>query len=473
MQEQPPAQQDPTFDQHLLRTVMPPLVLALLFLGLTVPTIHSPPVFPEEEQECVLTYALLTTPADEVEPAALSVIPTVELFDRHLPVMEDNAYVGPIELYLQQPFFVVFGRTIYALRILPLAAALVGLLAAFVVFRRWFGLRVAFVAALLTATHPVFVHESKQGHDYEEIFTCSFFWLALMLGDRYLQGNRPRLLWLFSATFVAGLGLCHKITFIWYLLGLSAALIAALIWRRKEVLAALRPAELALSILPFLAATSTSWIYAVQSRGETLRVMARALVEPTAKDEIRNVDYLTNLWVRIQQLDAVILKGEIWHPSWFRIIEGVEFPLNGLFAVLFFAGFVVVLAFAIRRHPALPRDPLIFLFIVFTVVFLCSPFTVSYHHPSHLLVMYPFPQLVIALFLGLFSHVLGRSTLAMWATSLVLIAVVSLNLNLTFTYTARVAEVYPRLLPPWSELEYTTPVVPQEDKKIRYKPERW
>ena len=463
------------FDRVVVERVLCPVLLAAVLLGLTMPTIHEPPPFAEEIDESILTHHFLTTPADQVSPAHLTFMPTVRVFDRYLPIMEDNAYVGPVELYLQMPFFALFGINCFGLRSLTIVVALLGLLAAYSVVRTWFGLRAAMVMGLLTVTHPVFVHLCKQGHDYEEIFTAAFFWGAVFFVVRYLQDDDRHPGWLCVGALLAGLGLCHKITFIWYILGALVALVVALKVMRDRVLAELRPVHLAAAGVCLLAGYGFAILYNVRDGWPTLRIMAQSLVEPTPKDHVENWNYLANLWVRFQQFNDVILEGEIWHPNWFTVLGDTEFTFNSPLSVLFFSGFVVVAGYALRGRTKLPKAPLFFLFIVFGVVFLLSPFTVSYHHTTHLLVMYPFPQIVIALFLGLLPGVFGRPRLMAWATGAIVVVVVVFNLNLTFAYTYKVASAFPMFASPWTTFPLP-PDRPREEKSgtaRKEKPDRW
>jgi len=463
------------FDRVVVERVLCPVILAVILLGLTLPTIHEPPPFAEEIDESVLTHHLLTTPADMVAPAHLTLMPTVRVFNRHLPIMEDNAYVGPVEVYLQLPFFALFGINCFGLRIQTVVFALLGLLAAYSVVRQWFGLRAAMVMGLLTVTHPVFVHLCKQGHDYEEIFTAAFFWCALFFVVRYLGDERRHPGWLCAGALLVGLGLCHKITFIWYVLGALVALGVAIRTMRQRVLAEVRPAHLAPSAACLLIGYGFTLLYNVLHDWPTLRIMARALVEPTAKDNVENWNYLANLWVRFQQFHDVVLKGEIWHPNWFKILGDSTFLYNVPLAVLFFAGLVVVVGKSWRGETDLPRIPLFFLVIVFGVVFLLSPFTVSYHHTTHLLVFYPFPQIVIALFLGLLPGVFGRVRLMAWISGALVVLVVAFNLNLTFAYTYKVGQAFPMFASPWSPLQLPPerPCGEKMEKELKKKPDRW
>ena len=416
-----------------LRRFGPQMLLTAVFGVLTLPNIAYPPVFAEESLEVLLTLRALTSP--EGGEALGELLPSVEILGRQFPLMEDNPYVGPIELYLQLPLFAIFGVNAFSIRLLPILVSLVGVLAAFAVCRQWFGLWPALLAGLLTVTHPVFVHFSRLGHDKEEVFTAGAFWLGLYLVDRSLRGERRAAVWLCAGGLVWGLGLSHKITFLWYVLGLAVAV--ALLRMRPFGGAWPRLGHALGAGACFLLGAGFTIVYNLTHRLETVRIMWTSLWTPTPKDHVVNLDYLHNLWVRLQQLTDVILAGELWAPNLLPIFGGERFLLNVPLAVLFFVAYLVLLALALLDRLPVDRHRLLFLYLVFGAVLLCSPFTVSYHHPSHLLVLYPFPQLVI----GTALWVAVRAVPGRWpgpvAVAAVLILLLALNLNLVFAYHVR------------------------------------
>ena len=174
----------------------PPLLLSVVFLSLTIPNIGSPPLDGEEAWECLIAHRLVSTPVEQADPMWIDLLPGFQLFNRHLPLMEDTPYVGALELYLQLPFSALLGINAFSLRIMPILFTLLGLLAAYAVCSAWFGRRAAFVGLLLTMTHPIVVHFTREGHAKEEIFTVTFFWIGLWFIHKYFnsQGRRGLLL---------------------------------------------------------------------------------------------------------------------------------------------------------------------------------------------------------------------------------------------------------------------------------------
>ena len=379
------------------RPYVGPLVIAALFLALGLPNIGAPMLNAEEALECQLALELLTTPVERLpQPFWRDLLPGVELFGRHFPLMEDTPYTGAPELYWQLPVSAVLGWNALSIRLVPLLFALLGLLCAHAVFRRWFGPRVALVAALVTVTHPIFLLFTREGHDKEEVFTLAMFWLGVWLIQQFFEGKGRA----FGLTFALGLfcfgvGLWHKITFIWYLAGLG---VAFPLWRWKVVEGQPPAAGHWLAgALGFVAGALPLIVFNATQGGVTARIMWESLIRPTPKDFVNNLDIGTNLWIRIQHMAVVMVNGDLWDPNWFRVLEGWRNTPNYLNLIIFAPGLLLVPLWAWARRHELYGRRVLWLWVVYGVAFFTTAFTVSSFNPSHMLVMYPLPGLVTAL----------------------------------------------------------------------------
>jgi 4-amino-4-deoxy-L-arabinose transferase-like glycosyltransferase len=438
-----------------------PLLISAVFLSVTLPNIGAPDLFFEEGQECVLTLHAVTTPGSAHDPSLYNFMPGTTIGDRFFPLMEDNPYVGAIELYMQLPLFAVLGVNAFSIRLLPIVVGLIGILSALALCRRWFGPFPALLAGLLAATHPVIVHYGKEGHDKEEFFTAGFFWLGLLLVDTYFARKRRKGLWLVAGIAVWGMGLSHKITFLWYVLGL---IVVVAVLRMKPFggrwpkLRHAIPAAICFPIGAFFTVA-----YNITYRFETLRVMWVSLWTPTPKDNVDNLHYLGNAWVRLQQFNDVILAGELWDPNWFPILGEEKFAYNYPFAAVFFSGWIILGVLLVRNRLPYDRMKLLFLYVLFGVVFLCSPFTVSYHHPSHLLVLNPFPEIVMGLFLAMLPAVFPVRRAGWVAVAVTMVLLIALNLNLVIAYHIRAARSVGHPISAWEPVTLQTFYKPPPD----------
>jgi 4-amino-4-deoxy-L-arabinose transferase-like glycosyltransferase len=377
------------------RTSLGLALIAAIFAALTLPQISVPPLNAEEVGENLFMDEALFASSEQLQLTGGPMVPGVFVLDRYLPLMEDNEYVGAVEMYLQLPFIWLLGAHPLSLRLMPVLFSLAGLLAMFVVLRRAFGGPVAWVCGLLTCTHPVFVHFSRQGHYKEEIFTVGFLWLGLAALQRYDLARRRGVVALVLGALCFGLGLAHKITFIWYLAGLAAAVIGvSVIARQRPALP--RVSHLIAASAAFVCGTLPLLAYNALNGWPTVRLMALRLVEPTPKDHIDNLHWIGNFVVRVRQFGAVIVGGEIWDTEWFQVLGDTRTVLNLPLIVLFAVGLVALPWWSWRRGEPRERRAWLGVYLLFGVVLALSPFTVSFHHPSHLLVMVPFPQLIVA-----------------------------------------------------------------------------
>ena len=190
----------------------------------------------------------------------------------------------------------------------------------------------------------------------------------------------------------------------------------------------------AASAAAFTSGSSLILLANLESGGKTLKLMAGSLMSPTPKDSINNLHYLHNLSSRFSQFVDVILEGELWDPMWFSILNGSSFIQNHFFAALFLAGYFTVLLFALKNRTSFPRTKVFGLYIVFTTVFLCSPFTVSTLRPSHLLVLHPFPQIVVSLFLCSLPDVMKKKKPLIISANIAFVCLFAINLYLTVSY---------------------------------------
>jgi len=448
---------------------LPAVVLALVFGSLCFPQLDAPPPNPEETQESLELHRALAYP-DELPPRWLEREGAIlRLFGRALPLMEDTSYVGAVELYLQHPLFVVFGRNAFALRLLPILAGLTALIASFLVCRRWFGLSTAFIASLMVATHPFVVHYTRLGRQMEEIFAAAFFWLGVYCLDRYVRSEWERIVLACGGMFLFGVGLSHKIDFLWYFAGMA---VVALVFHRRIMAAwKLRVSHALLGAAAFGLGCGPILLYNLRTAGGTVRTMAQALAAPIPKGGIDNLHYGANLLVRIKQFVGGPLKGALEDPSFDEVVTEAPFAYNHLFTILFVVGLVAVPYLTLRGRLPYPRTLLLAVFALFGTIFFVSPFTVSGFFPNHLLVMLPFAQLVVAFLLAGAPTLFDRHKAAVWVSRALLAAVLAMNLFLTVHFHRDMADTIPRGSSPWMTLEYPgfdarfpAPIIPMDDR---------
>lgn len=367
-------------------------VVLTAFLFLLVWNIKFPGLESDEACDGIwASYIIHSVPAAE----RVNSIMSVNLFNRTLPIMANTPYIGAVESYLLVPFFLVFGINIFSLRIMPITIALISVLLIYLLCKEWLGRKAAFITLLLTVTNPFFVMYSRIGLYREELFSTFFFWSGLLCFWVYLK--KKKFSYLCLGSFLFGLGLSTKIMFLWYIIGMA---IACLILRKKRFsFPGMGPGNLISAISAFFLGNFLLVFYNIKTGGNTLRLMWKYLFSPTPYG-VSNLSYLHNLNERIGQFFKV-LKGDFYDVrSW----VSPEFVLSKdyLTPVIFVLGFafvLLILFFKKGKYSPFEWRKILFFYIVYSVMFICSPFTMSFVWLAHLFILFPFPQIIIALFL--------------------------------------------------------------------------
>jgi hypothetical protein len=315
------------------------------------------------------------------------------------PVMRMD-YMGSLNGYLNLPFMAALGPGVLAARLQPLVFSLITLVLAFVLARRWFGLGVATVTALLLSVNPSFLWFTRQGITVTSAMTVFSLGSWIVLDEvRKLEGWKVGRL-AFVAGLCLGLGLWAKIVFLWWI-ALTVVLISVWLFTHKQ-----RITHLLISLSPHLftvligfALGAAPFIYynlAGLAQGQppaTFNLLFRSLLNPT-EYAVQNSNFLGNLDKRFQDF-AVFLNG-----SYFWYLANV--PYGNIFAVPTFLVSIVVgslLAFS----PLLGGEGSGVRWRKWLALLLCialylpmSSFTVSDLWATHFFVLLPLPQMVVA-----------------------------------------------------------------------------
>lgn len=404
-----------------------PLIFCIIFLILSLQNTYEPGISIDEADEaiaCDLTFK-------NYSPIAKTVLigPYVVIFNKIFPIMH-GSYAGRVHAYLMLIFSRIFGVNVFTVRFTSIAVSAITLIFIYFLCRMWFGYRVAVVTVLLSATNLLFVQYSRVGYYREEVFVIFFFWAGFFFLAKYLMLRRP--IFLYLSFFLFGLGLSTKFTMLFYIAGLGATLVLLrkgfnLRWDIKRIV---------LSLVSFCLGAFQLILYNIISGGESVKFLLNALRHYTIAG-YNNLAYFINLWERVTHLiyllEGYISERDSWGVIQSSFIERIAPIFIGLFFVSFF--FVFLYAIFLNKNSANVRYRILFFYIFYGIVFLLTPFAPKGLSPGHLLVLLPFPQILIALFLEYMRPVLKNRTTAlpiMYSVFLIPFLVFNIWMNIYF-----------------------------------------
>lgn len=380
-----------------------------LFLAQALHQLHLPGLYYDEALDLA---PMLQVMHGETPPLLRGI--GVWIGDRAYPLMLMD-YMGSLNGYLTLPFMAALGSGVAAARLQPILFSALTIVLAYRLAYVWFGRAPALLTALLLAINPSFIWFSRQGISVTSVMTV--FSLASLLvlqrrletGDWGLQEHSKSLipnLQSLCAGLLLGLGLWAKLIFLWWIVAVA---VITLVWlltapaRRGNTGAsyAVEVRARGLFILRLLPMTALGFAIGAApliyynlidllrqpfdvNNAYTLGLLLRALTQPTEYG-VNNLDVLANLGKALADFDVFVDGSYFWY-------NGV--PFSNVYAVPAFiisAAAGSALAFGRREW----RKWLALLAVIGVTVFISS-FTVSGLWATHLFILLPFPQMVVA-----------------------------------------------------------------------------
>lgn len=318
-----------------------------------------------------------------------------------LPCMHggDFFFFGFTKEYLQIPFFMFWGQSVFVLRISQLVLAGAALFCSAFVLKRWFSARVGLLTFILFATNSSFIRAARLGHRREEIIQIFFVWTGLMFFELYRK-SRNRF-WLAAAFFTCGVALWAKMMFLGYICGAvgammlqpkkSAALLDDVFGGFKTT--ALAAAAFCLGAFPLIYHNATNKLV-------TFRRLFESLFNQNTVDW-DNTSFITNLTTRLNDYYLMLTSNL---PT--DLVSAGQNPLN---ALLFAVSLTGVLWWCVTDRFEFSRRVFLFIASGYAVLFVLTSFVPVGHSSEHVLITEPFSQIVTALFIsGLISRANGR-----------------------------------------------------------------
>ncbi|MBU2568176.1 MAG: glycosyltransferase family 39 protein [Elusimicrobia bacterium] len=395
-----------------IQKYIPVVLISAIFLGFSLYNIPVPGVHPDEAlNQYWFWNALKENNVWEGESH-------ITLFNQKIPIMQGH-YASPA--YFHVPLLLTLGPGVLSMRLSTIIVGLLGIFLLYLLCEYWFNRKTAFIASLLTAVSPAYLMWNRNPLDARQMYMVVVFLLALYLFTLYVKKRSP--FFLYGGAFLLGIGLWTKIPFIWFILGLFIIkFLFKIRFSRTESVEF--TGSFVLGASPLIWANLTSGF-------QTVRLVLGSLTAPTWAG-VKNPDFINNFLVRARQfIDC--LRGFIY---WEMSDSGLAhtFSFNELYPPIFFLAVVFGIIYLIKKRavvPVVPRKPIIFLFIIFSVVFVGLCFTISTLGQHSLGILFPVPQVIVAVFAG---YSLEKSRWQKVTRIVFLAALISLDTAVIFQY---------------------------------------
>jgi hypothetical protein len=378
-----------------VRRCGPPVLAGLaviVYLSLALYQYRLPGLYYDEAADVIPAMQLI-----QGEPVSLQRDTGIHLFGRDFPVMIGD-YWGVTSTYAVLPFFVLFGVDVFAIRIFPILACALAVAGSYQLGRRLFDPWVGAAMAVMLAVSPTFIFWSRVG-----IYVIAHI-VAITLGIMLLYlswRESPRWWKLLPIGFLAGLGLTTKLLFVWFFIAVPFAYLTVLLYdwltgrhgsvrtfaagHLRRYVPVRRWQDLLLIGGGFLVGAFPVLYYNLMSRGSYY--LLRSNFGETERG-VDNFAILQNIRTQLGEMRIFLDGGYFW------FLGGVYTnPLSTLVVGVSTIGLVALtLLPEYRRY----QRTLVFFLSYAVAIFLLSCFSISILAATHLFILLPLPQMVVA-----------------------------------------------------------------------------
>jgi hypothetical protein len=399
----------------------------------------------------------------------------IRLFGKIFPIDYNESHTFALPCYLLIPSFMIFGINVFALKLPSIIFSLLTLPVLYYVCKTLFNRRVAIITTLLLSLNPVFIHYTRTGMYTLEPILNFFFIAGIFFFIQYYYKKRN--LYLYLASYLLGAGLSVKLSFASRLLGLFFAIAVFFPKKALNFINTKIRARQKFAVIIFFCLGAFLFIYFnIVARGETFKWVKYLYTDIPTYGGTSNTHFIDNLKIRLAQLkqvtteqffDSPVSNDELYPPGYHTIRENIF--------KLLIAAFISNLAFVflLKRH-RLELKLLLSIYLLYIIMFFTSCFTPRTMSPFHLALLYPFPQLIVAVFISYLSLAISRIYLNPLLKKLV-ISIVSLAIILPLIlFDARTMITYHSVLrktggrESWSPVLYDIVAYVKENKLNQY-----
>jgi uncharacterized membrane protein len=381
---------------------------------------------------------------DEAMPAcgALSIIIPVEpfgpyasfnfrLFKKDFPIMIVD-YYSALESYILIPFFLLFGINVVALRLCPIIFEMFALIFLYILLKELFNRKIALVTLFILIINSVFLYYVKTGIHTASILHFTSI-LCLLLLWKWYKENKNKNKYLYFTIFLLGIGISIRMWFVWFV---NTIIILSILFINK-IKNTLKKNIFRYTIygtLFFSLGIILFIIYNFKNNFATIRY----IIEHFSKTRlgVNNFEYLHNLNVRLSVFSYYLngIQTLIDEGSWKNRIIGIKeyVSINNISGLFFLYSLLWNVFSIIFKKGLFSYKRKLFITLIFILIFLQSPFTLSNLGGPHLFILYPFIQIIEALAIVESIEVFKRNKAMLTIVSCVLLIFIFKEINVTF-----------------------------------------
>jgi len=343
--------------------------------------------------ECLAAAPAVNFLAREPKTEAMSISPSVIHIAGHPIPLMIMTYIGPVKTILHIPIFSVFGISPTTVRLLPVVIVFLCFPLLYYFCLSLFDQTIASFAVFLMAVDPstVFYLTRDVGPSAIQVFLKL---LSLVLFVLWWKHQHVR--FLYAGAFVWGVGISHKVDFLWIVGGI---VIAALAVQPKELLEKFDWKKLSYALFSLMAGALPIVAFNIATGGLTFAPLVERLFgEPAAA----GFSFLSALVERLRQL-AEILNGnfiaELFAEK--EIYTGIY---RYVLTIVFLTSFLWLLISVISKRKPYSYVGMTALWVFITVVLIASCFSPTSLGGHHLLALNPALTTMFAVFAISVTH---------------------------------------------------------------------
>ena len=331
-------------------------------------------------------------------------IPVLEPFDFESPLyswtvagtelpMMIVSYAGALKALLMKVAFAVCPPTVATVRGSALLLGMGTLCFTLVFLRRHYSTAVAVAATLLLATDPSFIHTIRI--DWGPVALMQFLKMAgLAFISGWLVSGRLAL-WI-AGMFVFGLAVWDKATFVWILLPLA---LCVLVLFPRPTLERFRYRNAAIGVLAFLLGSMPFWIFNINKEGQTASENWNFEYRPDKLSTARGtLDGSVVLWLIVRDdFEEAQPPEDIALPQVASALKMLGQARSTLSWPLMVVSLLLLPITLRTRHRRAVLFPLALSLGIYLLMF---PFRAGGGGSHHVMMIYPFPLLLVAVSLA-------------------------------------------------------------------------